>query len=383
MSKGAAMNTSLNILIVEDHSLTIQLLQEVLVKRYSHSVQVAKTVAGAFEKITDPINSFDVILLDYHLQDGTGMDFFSRLLTSPFKDIPVIMLTAERSREILIEFLKMGGADFVQKPVQDLYILDAIIRHAVQINGAKKHLQKVDAERLAAIEAKKFMEEFIAKLGHELGTPLHHLKSSVNIALKEIGKGNLEKAVDWLSTANQSNQRMTRLVNDISDLSRLQRGKLSIQKRLANIEEIVLNAKNESQQLQTGFDGQIDISVPHIPVICDPERISQVFVNLLNNVFNHATGCSEIDVQVLEDNNHLLCRVSDNGKGLSHDEIKQIFTPFEQCNNAYNSSGTLGVGLSISRELVRLHGGEISAFPNTPKGMIFEFHIPLERGVLQ
>ncbi len=83
-----------------------------------------------------------------------------------------------------------------------------------------------------------------------------------------------------------------------------------------------------------------------------------------------------------EDNdNELICSVADQGSSLVRDEMERIFLPFEQCANAYSASGTLGIGLSISKELVRLHGGEIRAIPNKPKGTIVEFNIPLGEGI--
>lgn len=374
---------NLRILIIEDDFATATVLRSLFERQFDYSVTHFDNGEDALNLIFKSQGAFDVILLDYNLRGQNGMAFFHRLRNSHYHDIPVIMMTAELSRSILIEFMRTGGADFLQKPIEDLLVLETIVTHAVEISRTKKDLQRKESERLAAIEAKLFMEEFVAKLGHELGTPLHHIKSGINIALRELAKGNQEKALEWLSLVNKSNVRMTRLVNDISDLSRLQRNKLSIRKRLSNIEDIVSIATRETADKWRDFKGHLNVEVPPLALMCDPERITQVFVNLLNNAFDHARDSDRISIKVVAKNNRLVCRVEDQGQGIPEEDLEHTFAPFEQCENAYNASGTLGVGLTISRELVRLHGGEIEALPNEPRGTVFQFVLPYDQGVLQ
>lgn len=370
----------LKIMIIEDDTATRHMLDDAFSGYGGHEVHCATGCRQALSLLHTHDGQFDAILLDYRLPDGTGLDFYANLLNSAYKDIAVIMLSGESSREVLIEFLKMGGADFVAKPIQDLMVLEAIVRHAVNLNITERHFKQAELEKMAALESKKFMEDFVAKLAHELGTPLHHLKSAVNIGLKEIQNGDTHKAVEWLTLASKSNLRMTRLVNDISDLSRLQRGKLSLRKRTSNISEIVNISIKESITRANDFDGEIKTHIENHPIYCDPERLSQVFINLLNNAFTHAQDCKKITISVKKEGNDLLCSVSDDGKIDKNTALETLFEPFSQGADSYNSSGNLGIGLSICKDLIALHEGQIKAQPNPFKGLSIQFTLPLGTG---
>jgi len=371
---------SLRIMIVEDDTATRHMLDDLFSSLGGHDVQCAVGCRQALSLLHTQKGQFDAILLDYNLPDGTGLDFFADLLNSPYGDIAVIMLTGESSREILIEFLKMGGADFIAKPIQDLIILETIVRHAVNLNITERHFKKAELEKMAALESKKFMEDFVAKLAHELGTPLHHLKSAVNIGLKEIQNGDTHKAVEWLSLASQSNLRMTRLVNDITDLSRLQRGKLSLKKRMSNVSDIVSLSVKETMARNHHFEGNIKTDIQNAPIICDPERLSQVFINLLNNAFTHAKDCENITIRVEKQGASLQCAVMDDGQTVPDTIRRAMFEPFKQGQDSYNRAGNLGIGLAICKDLVTLHNGSIEAQPVAPQGTRVQFTLPTGMG---
>lgn len=371
--------------MLEDDAQTASVLKNFFEEHCGHEVTICKSSDAGFHTIITSVTPYDVIVLDYHLNGPTGLDFFCKLLSSEHKDVPVVMLTAEDSQSVLIEFLKMGGADFVQKPIQDLFLIEGMVRHSVAIRRHKNELEKINAEKAAALNSKKMMEEFLAKVGHELGTPLHHMKSAINICLREISNGNQQKTVEWLTLAKNSNLRMSRIVNDISDMSRLQLGKLLLKKRCENFRKIIETACHEVHQMlkDEELSGTIEIqaSVPNVNVICDPERLTQVFLNLLNNAVHHAQGRKQILIEGGIEKDRLYCLVKDDGIGMCPEKVGKIFEPFEQCGTAYNSSGNLGIGLTITREILRLHGGDVIAYPNEPQGMVFETLIPIEEGI--
>lgn len=374
------MSICRNIIVIDDSMDTLELIEANLSHRYGYTVHSESSAESAFARLRNLDYQVDLILLDYRMPGINGLEFYRTLLEKPGIHIPVIMLTASETTDLAVAFMKMGGADFIVKPILNFDILDVAIQRALAETENRKQLNISEAARIAAERSNKFMEEFIAKLSHELGTPSHHMASAIHLVKKSLDSGDLAKAEKWLNTAEASNARLKRLVKDIFDLSQIQKGKFSVIKANTLLNEIARNAITEVVSQNPSFHGQIETDLNEISAPCDSDRISQVFVNLLNNSMRYAPESKIITVSVKTENNHALCSISDQGPGIPEDTRNLAFNPFFQCKNGFNHSGTLGLGLSISKEIVERHGGSISALPNEPQGAKLIFTLPLTEG---
>ncbi len=366
----------LRVLIVEDDALLRDIIASNLELEFGFSPITAEDAHQAFEILEESEFQVDAILLDHMLPGMNGLEFFRQLRQGEGRFIPVVMMTGTASTTLAVEFMKSGGSDFVQKPIVDFSVLDVVLRHAMGNADAREQLRRAEAEKLAAEEARRMMEDFVAKMSHELGTPAHHISSAHALIKKGLARHDLETANDWLATATKSTDRLKRLIGDVIDLSRIRRGKMALRKRPANISEIARNAIHEIGVRFPEVKSRMVNEARSAEVFCDPDRITQVFVNLLSNAARHAPESEKITLRARVAKGLVRCSVTDKGGGIPAQSLERIFAPFFQGDDAYNASGTLGLGLTISREIVVLHDGAIWAESDAAEGTRFIFEIP-------
>ena len=189
-----------------------------------------------------------------------------------------------------------------------------------------------------------------------------------------------EKVQKWLKTAEASNLRLKRLVKDIMDLTQIQRGKFTVNRQDTALKKLIQTAVTEVISQNPSFEGRIETNIDDIIVNCDGDRITQVLVNLLNNSMRYAPNSEVISVQLKTQNGNAIYSIADMGPGISNDKQEKVFQPFFQCKDGFNYSGSLGLGLSISKEIIEHHEGSISVQANHPKGAKFIFTLPLSVG---
>ena len=221
-----------------------------------------------------------------------------------------------------------------------------------------------ELRRLAAnlSEADRRKTEFLAVLAHELRNPLAPIRHGLQLIRKSDGNPEtFEKVREMLD--RQVNQ-MVYLVNDLLDVARITSGKVELRKQDAEVGDLVRLAVETSQPLIEASRHRLTVTVPTepLPVWVDPERIAQVISNLLNNAAKYTPAGGSIDLQVRHDQKEVTISVTDNGVGIAPQSIGTVFDMFRQVGQDFErSQGGLGIGLSLVRQLVELHGGTASA----------------------
>ncbi|UII32252.1 ATP-binding protein [Fulvivirga ulvae] len=229
-------------------------------------------------------------------------------------------------------------------------------------------------------ETDKRKNEFLAILGHELRNPLAVLKGSA-----EIVETGIAKSEDVIDTMSRSINTMTKLLDDLLDLSRVSRNKIRLQLELVNVSEI-LSSRLLTIHRQCDIKNQkLDLDIENdLYINADPARLEQIFLNLLSNACKYTPEGGQIKVKAWKKDKYVCIQVTDNGFGIQPDQLNSIFEPFYQITPEGTAASGLGIGLALVKNLVELHGGTISVDSGgLGKGTTFEICFHVANGSIQ
>jgi PAS domain S-box-containing protein len=245
------------------------------------------------------------------------------------------------------------------------------------------HYVTVAYERLRLLdqlkEADRRKDEFLATLAHELRNPLAPVRNSLHILRMARTEGGVPDRIHEM--LDRQVNHMIRLVDDLMEISRITRGKIELRKERIELASVVRSAVETSKPLIEEAGHQLAISVPSEPLLleADPVRLAQVLANLLNNAAKYTDRGGQIWLTVRRDNDHAVVSVCDTGAGIPANMLPKVFDLFTQVNRTYNrSQGGLGIGLTLVRRLVEMHGGTVEAKSDGDKrGSEFIVRLPL------
>ncbi|HVU49064.1 MAG TPA: ATP-binding protein [Polyangia bacterium] len=259
----------------------------------------------------------------------------------------------------------------------DLEVTEQVLAR-VQIQDQTAALAEAnrDAERARALAetANRAKDEFLAMLGHELRNPLAPILTALQLMRLRAG-GSREQEVIERQVGH-----LTRLVDDLLDVSRVTRGKIELRKRPVELAEVTLRALETVSPILELQRHEVDVRVPRrgLVVDADPDRLAQVISNLLTNAAKYSDAASRIEIRGARLGDRVTFTVRDEGIGLAPDMVDRVFDVFVQQPQALDRSrGGLGLGLTIVRSLVALHGGTVRAESAGPgKGSQFIIELP-------
>ena len=210
-------------------------------------------------------------------------------------------------------------------------------------------------------EADHRKDEFLATLAHELRNPLAPIRNGIELLKRS--DGDVTQSMGVLGVMERQMKHMVRLVDDLIDVSRITRNKLELRRHSVDLAQIVRTAIEASQPLLAEKGHHLEVSLPTTPIALDADatRLVQVFTNLLNNSAKYTDAGGRITVQAERHGAEAWVRVSDNGSGIPVSMLPKVFEMFTQLDGTLErTQGGLGIGLSMVKRLVELHGGAIS-----------------------
>ena len=228
-------------------------------------------------------------------------------------------------------------------------------------------------------EADRRKDEFLATLAHELRNPLAPIRSGIDLLrLADTHDPEMREVLDML---DRQVQQTTRLVDDLLDVSRVTRGKIRLQLDSIDLLTVIARAIEMSRSLLDVHGHQLAVTLPaeSLWVRGDSTRLAQVFSNLLNNAAKYSEEGSHITLAAICEGKEAVVRVRDKGHGIAHEMLLQVFDLFVQEDRSLTrSDGGLGIGLTLVRSLVELHGGVVEVFSDgLGKGSEFVVRLPL------
>ena len=323
------------ILLVEDDP-GIARLERLRLERAGYTVATAATAEEGLRKVAE--GGIELIVLDQQLTPGTsGLEFFRQIKAAGY-NVPAILVTGMQEENLLVEALRAGVRDFVPKTQHFLNHLEPIVTRVLDQVRTERELaesriiareneeRRRDLEReithrkrveQALKEADVRKDQFLAMLAHELRNPLAPISNAVQIMKAEGPSG---RYFQWsLKVIEDQIKQMTRMIDDLLDVSRITRGKVVLQKEPIDLEVVVDLAVEASQPLIEDCKHQLTVVLPPDPLLLevDPARMAQVLSNLLNNAAKYTEEGGEISLSAEQAGHEVLIHVRDNGIGIA------------------------------------------------------------------
>jgi PAS domain S-box-containing protein len=272
---------------------------------------------------------------------------------------------------------KNGERFWARAVVTSLHDADGHLRGFAKVTQDltdQRHLQDLE-------KAARHVNEFIATLAHELRNPLAPIRAAVQVmAMAPPGD---PAQVTLRQTIDRQSAQLTRIVDDMVDISRMTRGAVAIEHALIDMAEVARSALEAAAPLIEAARHKLDVELPARPVVVegDLQRLTQLATNLLNNAARYTPEGGRIVLSVKLENGGAVLRVRDNGRGIEPDLLERVFDMFVQGRAPLKRIvGGLGIGLALARKIAELHGGALEAQSEGPgKGSVFTLRLALAR----
>ena len=242
----------------------------------------------------------------------------------------------------------------------------------------KSQIETLESRISALHNAEQRKNTFIATLAHELRSPLYALSNAAY--LLQDSKSDSDDLGLSVGIVRRQVEFMARMVNDLLDVSRCAAGKIELQKQRVVLQEVLQKSVETSELTLKEFNQTLRQSVPSVPICidADPVRLQQAFVNLIDNAAKYMPKEGSIWIKATVEGNEAVVRVQDTGIGIAPDMMPHIFELFTQAEPANRLQKGLGIGLSVVKETVELHGGSVQAASDgVGKGCEFTVRLPL------
>jgi signal transduction histidine kinase len=367
------------ILIVDDDAHLRETLRDLL-EMEGYKVFEAESGAAAMKMVVSDF--FHVILMDFNLTDKTGIEVIKdiRKLNT---DSQILMMTAHASLDTAVKAIQESVYDFLIKPVDFNYLRRAIKKAEEKLYLEQENKRLIDMlkhnnEELDRLNGMK--SKFMSMASHDLSNSLMTLQISFEMLAATIKPNDdQKKKMDFITA---SITQISRLIGDLVDWASIEQGKFRLEKNYFEmdkmVEEMVVGPRGRAMQKNIEIATGV---APGLKMVCaDKRRIGQVLLNLLENAIRHTQRGGKITVFVspLEDN--VCVSVTDNGEGIDPEVLPKLGQSFYQPAGGKSPHGRLGLGLSISKEIVQSHDGRIIVeSEGVGKGSSFKFVIPFAK----
>ncbi|MEO5669899.1 MAG: response regulator [Ramlibacter sp.] len=409
----AVMDGTVNILIVDDEPKNLVVLETVL---DDPGYRLVRAGSGEEALLALMAQEFAVLVLDVRMPGMTGFEL-AQMIKERKKTarVPIIFLTAYYNEDQhILEGYGSGAVDYLHKPVNAAVLRSkvavfaelhrkgralevanrALLAEVAERRRAESRLSELNqsldrrvterTEELQASEAQlrranERKDEFLATLAHELRNPLAPVRNAVEILRR---KGLATPELKWaMGLIDRQLQAMTRLIDDLMDVSRINQGKIELRRERVELASVIQDAIEATRPLidELGHELVLDLPPDSLVMDADATRLAQAFMNLLNNAAKYMDRGGRIEVTARQSEGELVATVSDGGIGIAGDRLEAVFEMFSQVETALSRSrGGLGIGLSLTQRLVEMHGGKVKAVSDgLGRGSRFEVRLPL------
>lgn len=251
-----------------------------------------------------------------------------------------------------------------------------VIRDLTEVNKAEARARQVDVSR----QVERLKNQFLSLVSHELRTPLTAIQGFTDLIEDGSAGPTTAAQSEFLGHIQQGTQSLTRLIDDLIEMTGIHAGSLSLEPVRMNLAEVaqgvVYAIQPRAQEKHLWLANHVPLDLPEI--IADSQRVSQVLLHLIDNAIKFTSPGGRVDVRASVEGDHLRCEVSDTGRGIAEADMEKLFKDFSQLNmSATRTEGGLGIGLSIAKTFIEAHGGQIGILSGGGRGSTFWFTLPI------
>ncbi|QRK12350.1 HAMP domain-containing histidine kinase [Archangium violaceum] len=361
----------LRLLLVEDHPGDARLLQEELkdVPSVRFEVRHVTRMSEALAVVGEP--GWDVVLLDLSLPDGHGLSNIERMLQAA-PALPLVVLTGTDDEQLSMKAVHAGAQDYLVKGQVTGPLLVRALRYAIERKRAEEGLKREEAARQTAV----FREQFLGILGHDLRNPLQAISGNAALLLRYGGLSEPQrKAVNRISI---SSDRMARMIGDILDFTRTRLGGgYTLQRTWMNVHDVLRQVVEELEVAHPQRRFELSVSGTGWGE-WDADRIAQAASNLVGNAVQYSPEDSEVRVVARDEGDGVRVEVHNGGTPIPAERMPHIFDPFVRGRDGARSGSRsgLGLGLYITHEIVKAHGGVVQVRSTEAEGTCFWLILP-------
>jgi len=379
------------VLVVDDEKEIRTFLSKALGRLGGFQVALAESGEEALCKLEK--ERFDLVLTDLKMPNMDGLQLIAEVAKSK-PEILTIMMTGHGTIDSALEAMKLGASDYITKPLN----LDEMIlrlrkvleekQRFVRLKDFADQLEKTNLE-LRKIDSMK--SEFVSVASHELRTPLAAIKNAVQLMLSgKTGEVN-ENQKHFLSMAERNINRLTHILDDLLNLSKIESGKIALKFDHIELKDIIELTASSLRPHADVKSIQIDVHIPEsLPAVHgDQEKIEQILTNLLGNAIKFTQEGGKILLSAKPPSpdqkdgygQTVAISVKDTGIGIPADHLNAIFDKFHQVEGSlHRSVSGSGLGLTITKGLVEAQQGKIMVESEVGKGSTFTFTLPVSQG---
>ena len=279
----------------------------------------------------------------------------------------------ERERQEQSEVLEHSNLELVQQQKVMQSLLEDLQQSKEHLAEQGRELEARNTRLKALMELK---DEFVAKVSHELRTPLTSIKEGVSLMLdRALGETTAEQQ-DFLKTIDADIDRLTELINNMLDLSKIEAGRMRLSRRLVDLRAII-NGLVRSCQPMLGHRRVHIACTENPPVFADPNGMLQILTNLFSNALKFTPDDGRITFRILRREAMVAVAVEDTGPGIAQDDLPKLFQKFCGVETQGSARRGTGLGLAVCKELTELHGGRIEVASELGRGTTFTVWMPL------
>jgi len=382
--EAAAMRTTepVNILLVDDQPAKLMSYEAILAPLGERLIQASSGREALEHLLREDIA---VVLIDVCMPEIDGFELATMIREHPrHQRTAIIFVSAVLMTDIdRLRGFECGAVDYVGVPVEPeilrarVAVFADLHRKTRQLEALNQELEQRVCERTQELteaaarlreseaalrERDRRKDEFLAMLAHELRNPLAPIRNVLELLRQRPAVG---REAHWsYEVIERQLAHLTRLVDDLLDVSRITRGKLGIRREATDLRDIAQAAAEGIQPIVAAKRLRLDLSVPvaPVPVHADAVRMTQVVLNLLDNACKFTPPGGTIALTVEHEAESGRVSVRDSGNGIAADELPRLFQMFYQTSNDETSSqGGLGIGLALVSRIVEMHGGSVEA----------------------
>jgi len=340
-------------------------------------------------------------LVDVQMPEMDGFELAELMRgTERTRRVPIIFLTAGTpDRQRRFRGYEAGAVDFLTKPIEPHVLQSkadvffdlwqerrAVARQRDELQAATAENVRLLAETRRTAEALKEADrrkdEFLATLAHELRNPLAPLGNGLKVL--KLASSDPQVVAKTHALMGRQLDHLVRLVDDLLDISRVSSGKVRLRREDIDLRDAIGAAVETSRPLVDAAGHTLTVRPPDtpLPLHADPTRVAQVISNLLTNAAKYTPDGGRIAVTAGRDGGQAFVRVTDTGVGITADMLPKIFDMFTQVGTSLErSQGGLGIGLTLVKRLVEMHGGSVTAeSAGTGRGSTFTVRLPVAEG---